>query len=282
MRSPPLRVSLVPYTELFNLPTIEVLPATSLRARSVATARRMSRGGLLVRAKVDGRYLALLEERNSGPVVRWLVQPPLRGEARRHLPSLPVLSGLRRDADGVLPFVTTRRLLDELRIPADYGSSSDLPEVPEPVRLAFAGRDRYRRPLWLLQPAAEAWQRMRRAALRDGVVLLAISGYRSHLYQAGIFRRKLARGQSIGQILSVNAAPGYSEHHGGCALDIGCAGEPPAEESFELTPQFAWLTANAGRFGFVMSYPRDNPHGILYEPWHWCWRGSPAAAAIQA
>ena len=20
-----------------------------------------------------------------------------------------------------------------------------------------------------------------------------------------------------------------------------------------------------------MSYPRDNPHGIVYEPWHWCW-----------
>ena len=22
-------------------------------------------------------------------------------------------------------------------------------------------------------------------------------------------------------------------------------------------------------FDFVMSYPRDNPHGITYEPWHW-------------
>jgi LAS superfamily LD-carboxypeptidase LdcB len=21
-----------------------------------------------------------------------------------------------------------------------------------------------------------------------------------------------------------------------------------------------------------MSYPRDNPHGIVYEPWHWCWQ----------
>jgi D-alanyl-D-alanine carboxypeptidase len=20
-----------------------------------------------------------------------------------------------------------------------------------------------------------------------------------------------------------------------------------------------------------MSYPRGNPHGIVYEPWHWCW-----------
>lgn len=71
------------------------------------------------------------------------------------------------------------------------------------------------------------------------------------------------------EILNVNAAPGYSEHHGGRALDIGTPGEPPAEESFEHTPAFAWLTRHAGDFGFVMSYPRGNPHGIVYEPWHW-------------
>ena len=34
----------------------------------------------------------------------------------------------------------------------------------------------------------------------------------------------------------------------------------------------AWLVANAVRFGFALSYPRDNPHGIAYEPWHWCWQ----------
>ena len=28
---------------------------------------------------------------------------------------------------------------------------------------------------------------------------------------------------------------------------------------------------NAGAHGFRLSYPRDNPHGIVYEPWHWCW-----------
>jgi hypothetical protein len=25
----------------------------------------------------------------------------------------------------------------------------------------------------------------------------------------------------------------------------------------------------AGRHGFRLSYPRDNPHGVIYEPWHW-------------
>jgi len=109
--------------------------------------------------------------------------------------------------------------------------------------------------------------------MRDGVVLEAISGYRSHDYQLGIFDRKLARGLAVAEILAVNAAPGYSEHHSGRALDIGAPDEPAAEESFERTPAFAWLRDNAAAHGFVMSYPRDNPHGIVYEPWHWCWRG---------
>jgi hypothetical protein len=53
---------------------------------------------------------------------------------------------------------------------------------------------------------------MRDAAWHDGVLLEAISGYRSHDYQLGIFERKLARGQTVEEILTVNAAPGYSEH----------------------------------------------------------------------
>ena len=105
--------------------------------------------------------------------------------------------------------------------------------------------------------------------MRDGVVLEAISGYRSHAYQLGIFERKLARGLTVDEILTVNAAPGYSEHHSGLALDIGAPDEPSAEESFERTAAFAWLRENAGDYSFVMSYPRDNPHGIVYEPWHW-------------
>jgi D-alanyl-D-alanine carboxypeptidase len=74
----------------------------------------------------------------------------------------------------------------------------------------------------------------------------------------------------LDDILAVNTAPGFSEHHSGRALDLSTPGEAAAEESFESTSAFAWLCAHAARFGFVLSYPRDNPHGIVYEPWHWC------------
>ena len=45
----------------------------------------------------------------------------------------------------------------------------------------------------------------------------------------------------------------------------------PVEEEFERSPAFAWLKRHASRFGFRLSYPRRNRHGMAYEPWHWCW-----------
>ncbi len=116
---------------------------------------------------------------------------------------------------------------------------------------------------------ADHWQQMCQAAVSDGVVLQLVSAFRSVDYQCELIRNKLNRGQVIEDILKVNALPGYSEHHTGCALDITTPGAEPLEESFEQTEAFAWLSKNAREFGFELSYPRDNPFGIAYEPWHW-------------
>ena len=62
-----------------------------------------------------------------------------------------------------------------------------------------------------------------------------------------------------------------NERDSGRALDITTPGFTALEEEFENSPAFAWLKKNARRFGFHMSYPRRNPHGIAYEPWHWSW-----------
>jgi len=71
-----------------------------------------------------------------------------------------------------------------------------------------------------------AWQTMQAAAIKDDIVLQIISAYRSFDYQKQMFIRKMARGDSLSAILQVNAAPGYSEHHSGRAVDIGCPGYP--------------------------------------------------------
>lgn len=122
----------------------------------------------------------------------------------------------------------------------------------------------------LTPSAATAWQKMVKSAASDGVRLLMVSGFRSYAYQAGLIEQKLAAGRSIDDILTVNAAPGYSEHHTGRAVDIATPGSRPLTEEFEKTEAFSWLTMHAAGLGFRMSYPRNNPEGYIFEPWHWC------------
>lgn len=255
---------------LLNTAQVEVWPGGLLRAHGNLDARLLAGARHVFRRKRDGRYLAV--ERDG-------VLQPMRPRYRR-APGLDeavaALARARRqrrpgiDAVAPLSLAGLQRRLDALGLDeAGYAARTGLTLVPEPAWLALAGRDRYQRALWLHPAAARGWRQLQSAAARDGVALDAISGYRSHDYQLGIFERKRGRGQSIDEILTVNAAPGFSEHHGGHALDIGTPGEPPAEESFEATPAFAWLQDNAAAYGFHLSYPRGNPHGITYEPWHW-------------
>ena len=158
-----------------------------------------------------------------------------------------------------------------LGVPRDYGRRHRLRQVREPRHLAFIGYDTQQRPQWLAPRAARAWLRMRDVAANVGVELQVVSAFRSVAYQLGILRRKLDAGQTIAQILRVSAAPGFSEHHSGRALDITTPGFAMLEQEFEQSVAFAWLCTNAQRYGFRLSYPRDNAHDIAYEPWHWCW-----------
>jgi D-alanyl-D-alanine carboxypeptidase len=126
-----------------------------------------------------------------------------------------------------------------------------------------------------LVPAATAnWYAMKAAASSDGITLQIVSAFRSVDHQAEIIRRKLRAGLSLQQILAVNAPPGFSEHHCGRAIDITTTGARPLEQEFDGTPAFQWLSHRASSFGFTLSYPLNNRHGYLYEPWHWCHRAS--------
>ena len=87
--------------------------------------------------------------------------------------------------------------------------------------------------------------------------------------------KKLESGQTPETVFSVSAAPGFSEHHSGNAIDLSDGEGEPLVEAFEETAAFGWLTAHAQAYGFYLSFPRDNPHKLIYEPWHWCFK--PAA-----
>jgi D-alanyl-D-alanine carboxypeptidase len=155
----------------------------------------------------------------------------------------------------------------ELQIPSNYGALRKLTPYLEASDLVPV--EGYERQHYLAPLAARQWHAMKSAAAQDSIELLPISGFRSVDRQIEIIADKLKRGADLNTILNVNAAPGFSQHHTGLALDIGSPTHPNLMKGFETTAAFGWLTSCAVKFGFVMPYTQDNPHGFIYEPWHW-------------
>ncbi|HQP91716.1 MAG TPA: M15 family metallopeptidase [Candidatus Omnitrophota bacterium] len=123
----------------------------------------------------------------------------------------------------------------------------------------------------------EKYKEMMQAMQKDiGKNLLVESGYRSSAYQLYLFVYYLKNHKySIRETVKFVALPGYSEH--GAPLhqavdfinEYGINGEYNTKE-FEDLPEYRWLLAHAGEFGFVLSYPKmEKGSGITFEPWHW-------------
>ncbi|MCL2931269.1 MAG: M15 family metallopeptidase [Trichodesmium sp. MAG_R03] len=120
--------------------------------------------------------------------------------------------------------------------------------------------------------AAENFNVMADAAWSANIYLVPLSGFRTLADQKYLFFEvKAKRGEETSQRAEVSAPPGYSEHHTGYAIDIGDARMPETDlkVNFENTIAFQWLQENASNYGFELSFPKDNPQGISYEPWHW-------------
>lgn len=158
----------------------------------------------------------------------------------------------------------------ELGISATTIAARGLREYEEAQCLELAETGPDEKTHLLIPAAADAWKTLKAAARDDGVELVIVSAFRSVERQAGIIQRKVDAGQTIEEILTVCAPPGFSEHHSGRAVDISTPGVPALETVFETTPAFIWLSEHAADFGFRLSYPRGNPWGYQYEPWHWC------------
>ncbi len=120
--------------------------------------------------------------------------------------------------------------------------------------------------------AAKSYLNMEAAAKAEGVDFAVISGFRTIEEQQQLFFDiSKQRNQTPAQRAKVSAPPGHSEHHTGYAIDIGDAAVPSANlsTSFEKTAAYQWLQNNAAKYGFEMSFPPNNPQGVMYEPWHW-------------
>ncbi len=159
-------------------------------------------------------------------------------------------------------------------IPRNYAKNRKLEFFPEARKkdLVLLEHDFQGKPLRLTKETAAAFNSLREKAKKDGIIIMPFSGFRSYAYQEDKLKRSLAKGRELNDILKFLAAPGYSEHHTGRAIDVKSPECKPLEEEFENTDTFKWLKENGPKNKFFMTYPRDNKEGFIYEPWHWCYK----------
>lgn len=161
--------------------------------------------------------------------------------------------------------------LEQLGISASALTRRGLSTFPEAEELEVAEVGDNGREYLLIPEAAAAWRGLKAAAMEDGISVSIVSAFRSIERQLEIIRGKLSHGHKLEEVLTVLAPPGYSEHHTGRAVDLGTEGAQPLDLAFAETPAFHWLTRRAQEFQFHLSYPRGNPNGYQFEPWHWCY-----------
>ena len=131
-----------------------------------------------------------------------------------------------------------------------------------------------------LQPqAAAAWESLRTAAANAGHSISLTSAYRSASSQASIFRSRMTgtSDAELDTLLETVAAPGYSKHHTGYAIDLRSGSAVLFD--FADTPAYEWLAAdnfaNAKAHGWMPSYPDSvAPQGPNPEPWEFVWAGA--------
>ena len=124
-------------------------------------------------------------------------------------------------------------------------------------------------------------------ARAQGVSLYVRSPYRSYATQEMLFNNKVKKVIAAGtpadeaeaKAAQAVARPGTSEHQTGLAIDFNVA-----SSTFEKSPGFRWMMANAENYGFILRYPKNKTDvtGIMYESWHWRFVGINVAKEMNA
>lgn len=104
-------------------------------------------------------------------------------------------------------------------------------------------------------------------AAADGVDLKVISAYRSFDKQATL-KSTYQVIYGAGTANQFSADQGYSEHQLGTTIDITTPELKENFDTFDTTESYTWLIKNAYKYGFILSYPKNNAY-YVYEPWHW-------------
>ena len=107
--------------------------------------------------------------------------------------------------------------------------------------------------------------------------LKIVSAYRSFYEQEDLKTSyKMVYGSGANKF---SADQGYSEHQLGTTVDFTTMSLGTTNITFAKMPSYAWLEANAYKYGFILSYPKNNTY-YIYEPWHWRFVGRALAQKL--
>lgn len=126
-----------------------------------------------------------------------------------------------------------------------------------------------RNDLSLRTPVEAGLRKMAAAAKKEGINLVVSSTYRSYDYQKNLYERNVRQlGKAVADRES--APPGASQHQLGVAVDFGSI-----TDEFAQTKQGRWLAANAGTYGWSLSFPDgyEDVTGYRWECWHYRYIG---------
>lgn len=133
-----------------------------------------------------------------------------------------------------------------------------------------------------------AMEKMRKAALLDGIKIKVVSGFRDFERQKQIWNRKfkkfttennLSDLDAIKEIIRFSTIPGTSRHHWGTEIDV-IDEDFKNEKNLLISKKYEeggifeklkkWMDNNSQKFGFYLTYDDNiNRKGFEYEPWHY-------------
>lgn len=143
----------------------------------------------------------------------------------------------------------------------------------------------------MIDTAYEAFQEMKKEALKSAIQLEAVSAYRNFNRQKQIWNRKYNRfaqqgispEAAIKKIVEYSSIPSTSRHHWGTEIDLIDSNikNRPAnvlnEKHFHGEGVFCkmkeWMNTNSEKFGFYEVYTNNfHRKGFKYEPWHFSYK----------
>lgn len=135
--------------------------------------------------------------------------------------------------------------------------------------------------------AAVYYNKMYIDASREGILLTPFSGYRTVSFQRKLFENEIEdilstsdkeENEAVNEATKTVNIPASSEHNAGLSVDI-----ISREKSFSETEEYAWLSSNAHKYGFILRYPegKEEITGVEFKPYHWRFVGVNAAKEMK-